>query len=344
MTIAAPAPFSFTADRGDDRRRIDRVVMRHLGATPGLSRTLVQTWVDQGRVHVDGRPARRPAQRVTAGQALEVTIGHARPARARPVPQNVPLAILYEDETLLVLDKPAGLVVHPSYRQPDGTLLNGLLHHGRHWKDGRPSLVQRLDKHTSGVLVVARSAQAHARLAQALAERETSKVYLAVCRGVMRDPHRRLRYALGRDPQDRRRVIVCDGGRNAVTDVQRLAVVSSLTLVACRLRTGRTHQIRVHLQAAGLPLVGDPVYGGDAARRGAVRHPPTPFAHFPRQALHAWRLSFTHPWTRAHLHFQAPVPDDLRQLLQDAGFGDAGAPSASYAPSLPGIGHADSAT
>jgi 23S rRNA pseudouridine1911/1915/1917 synthase len=193
------------------------------------------------------------------------------------------------------------------------------------------------------VLVVARSAEAHARLARTLAEPDTQKEYLAVCRGVMRARHERLRHALGRDPDDRRRVIVCDGGRPAVTDVHRLAVASGLTLVACRLHTGRTHQIRVHLQAARLPLVGDPIYGAVAARPGEVRHPSMPFRQFPRQALHAWRLSFTHPSTHARLHFQAPVPDDLRQLLQDAGFGDAGAPSASYPPSLPGIGHDDSA-
>jgi 23S rRNA pseudouridine1911/1915/1917 synthase len=200
--------------------------------------------------------------------------------------------------------------------------MNALVHHARAWPTGRPSLVHRLDKHTSGVLLVARTRDVHAALVRALAQPEARKDYLACCYGRMRSAARRLRLPLGRDPRDRRRVVVREDGVDAVTDVARViesrGAARGLTLVRCRLLTGRMHQIRVHLQAKGLPVVGDPTYGEPLwsrlrdARLAALARAMT------RQALHAWRLTFVHPITGAPLRIEAPVPPDLTILLDAA--------------------------
>jgi 23S rRNA pseudouridine1911/1915/1917 synthase len=251
----------------------------------------------------------------------------------------MPLSILYEDEYLLAVDKPAGLIVHPSYGHKSGTLLNALAHYATSWDAGRPSLVHRLDKQTSGVLLVAKSREAHRALAAAMAHTDARKEYLALCYGRMSRPRRLIRWPLGRDPRDRRRVIVRADGSGAVTEVTRIAssrgAARGLTLVRCRLRTGRMHQIRVHLQAEGLPVVGDPVYGEAGWRRVGDAWLAERLRAFQHQALHAWRLVVNHPFAGVRqaaqkeagtlvppLTIEAPIPADMLQLLEHAGLAE----------------------
>jgi 23S rRNA pseudouridine1911/1915/1917 synthase len=343
----------FVADRGDDRRRLDHIVVRHLADVPGVSRSRVQAWVEEGRVQVAGTIASRPAQRVLAGVEVRVTLERLDPdtlprssrqdgvrledARLKPELTGVfepaarvsattavpiPLAVLFEDDHLLVVDKPAGLVVHPSYGHRDGTLLHALARYADGWPSGRPSLVHRLDKWTSGVLLVAKSRGAHAAAARALARPEARKEYLALCYGRMRTATLRLRYPLGRDPRDRRRVVVREDGRDAETEVARLAVSAGaargLTLVCCRLLTGRMHQIRVHLQAAGLPIAGDPLYGEPGWRRIRDASLAERLRVASRQMLHAWRLALVHPMTGDVLRIESPLPEDMAALVRAA--------------------------
>jgi 23S rRNA pseudouridine1911/1915/1917 synthase len=317
---------AFVADRGDHGRRLDLVIVRRLHAVDHVSRTRVQDWIDHGRVLVDGQPARRASQRVSYGQEVRVSVDDVPPGRARLIPQELPLEILYEDDCLLAVNKPPGLIVHPSFGHADGTLMNALVHHARSWRGGRPSLVNRLDKRTSGIVMVARSREAHALLVEAVSLPDARKEYVALCYGRMRVARRRLRYPIGHDPYDRRRMIVRVDGVDARTDIWRLAAgrgfARGLTLVGCRLLTGRTHQIRVHLRADGLPVVGDPVYGEDGWRRVADETLATRLRTFGRQALHARRLEFQHPVTGARVSIDAPLPPDLAGLLAAAGLGD----------------------
>jgi 23S rRNA pseudouridine1911/1915/1917 synthase len=325
---------TFTADRGDHQRRLDLVLMRHLADRSLVSRSLVQKWIEAGLITVDGLPATRAAQRVRAGHDVGVSSDLPSKSPAPMAGQDLPLTVLFEDDELMAIDKPAGLVVHPTFGHADGTLMNALAHRARRWPTGRPSLVSRLDKGTSGVLLVAKSSQGHAALARALALPAARKDYLALCYGRMRAPRRRLRYPLGHDPQDRRRMVVRADGREAVTEVTRVAesrgAARGVTLVRGRLLTGRTHQVRAHLHAAGLPVVGDPLYGErgwEHVRDGALAER---LRGFPRQALHAWRLMFAHPGSGRALVIEAPVPADLGDLLD-----------AAY---LPRGGHEESAT
>lgn len=300
-------------DRGDVGIRVDLVVLRHLGHEPGVSRAKVQKWIGAGRVLVNGQPAPRAAWRVAAGDEVQVDVREVR-RRSRPRAEARALDILYEDAHLLAVNKPAGMVVHPSYKHTTGTLINALLHAAARWPSGdAPALLTRLDKMTSGVLLVAKRGEVVTRLQHDMRAERIEKDYLAVVHGRPTPASGTIDLALDRDPWDRRRVTVTDrGGQRAVTRYERLAVSSvptdgepaTVSLLRCRLVTGRMHQIRVHLAARGWPLVGDPMYG----RQGA---PPA----FPRQALHAWRVAFAHPVTGDHLEIDAPLPDDLAQLL-----------------------------
>ena len=320
-------------DRGDIGLRLDLVLLRHLGHEPGVSRARIQKWITAGRVTVNGAPAPRIAWRVAEGDRLTLDAREIR-TRAKPRAEEMPLDVLFEDAHLIALNKPAGVVVHPSYKHTAGTLINALLWHAARWPSGdAPALLTRLDKLTSGVLLVAKRREVVAALQREMKAERIHKDYLAVVHGRPRPPRGTIDLALDRDPWDRRKVTVTDrGGQRAVTkyevldgpagDGDRQAadreagthgavegdVATPCSLLRCRLVTGRMHQIRVHLAHKGWPLVGDGVYG----RAGDV-------PAFPRQALHAWRVSLTHPVTHEPLTVTAPVPADLRTLMESLG-------------------------
>jgi len=315
-------------DRGDYGRRVDLVLLRHLRDERALSRNRIQKWIAAGEVLVNGAPASRASWRIQAGDDLRVRVADV-PARSKPAAQAMDLDVLYEDDDLLAVNKPAGLVVHPSYKNAGGTLMNGVLERARSWPAGsRPGLLGRLDKLTSGVVVIAKRPAVHAAMQRAMDTRRIDKVYAAIVWGRPSPRRGTIDLALDRDPWDRRRITVTDrGGQPAVTKYERLSfsspgtvgtpgTLSTFSLVRCRLITGRTHQIRVHLSARAWPIVGDAVYG--RKRKGGEVAPAEEVAYaFPRQALHAWRLSLPHPTTNALLEIVAPLPADMLQLALD---------------------------
>ena len=322
--MPSPPPRTLTADRGDAGRRLDLVIRRHLTDLVSATRTRVQTWIENGQVAVNGTPIRRVAARAALGDVVTIALPDAPPPRVMAA-EDVPLEILYEDDHLLAIDKPAGIVVHPTYKNAQGTLMNALLWHGRAWPAGqRPSIVGRLDKSTSGIVVVAKTAAVHASLQRALASREGEKDYLAVVYGFDNVARGTIDLPLAHTERNRRTMVASKHrGARSVTRFERLAWVAApragLSLLRCRLVTGRRHQIRVHLAARGWPLVGDPSYGeprwpeiDDGALAATLRA-------FPRQALHAWRVGVSHPVTRERLQFEAPIPRDLQGLLAASG-------------------------
>jgi 23S rRNA pseudouridine1911/1915/1917 synthase len=319
-------PRIVTADRGDAGRRIDLVLRRHLADLDAATRTRVQAWIAEGCVTVNGTPVRRPSVRAAAGDVVAIDVPPAFARRPRPEmpPEEVPLPVLYEDDHLIAVDKPAGIVVHPTYGHDRGTVMNALLWRARDWPPGqRPSIVGRLDKLTSGLVIAAKSPAVHAALQRAMTSPRAVKEYLALVYG---RPAARgtIDLRLRRDPRDRRRVVASSGeGAPSRTRFERVARADApragLCLLRCRLVTGRTHQIRVHLAGRGWPLVGDPVYGeprwqdvDDPLLREALRA-------FPRQALHASRLAVVHPATGVPLAIAAPLPRDLGDLVRAAG-------------------------
>jgi 23S rRNA pseudouridine1911/1915/1917 synthase len=307
---------AIVADRGDDGGRLDRVLVRHL-ADLATTRVQVARWVRDGKVVVEGAPAAKPAQRVFRGQRLVVELPPP-PADAPPLlAEEMAVAVVYEDGHLLAVDKPPGVVVHPTWGHRHGTLLNGLLWRALGWADDgtRPRLVHRLDKDTSGLLVVAKTRAAHAELARAWQRRQVHKQYLAVVAGRPAAERGRVELAIARDLADPKRRVAGTEGRPSRTDWEVLAdgalAGRPVALLCCRPLTGRTHQIRVHLAAAGLPIVGDPLYGsGDGD------------APIGRQALHAWRLELAHPVSGEPLRLGASVPTDLADLLAAAGIAE----------------------
>jgi 23S rRNA pseudouridine1911/1915/1917 synthase len=317
-------------DRGDARLRLDRLLVARLPETAGLSRTRLAAWIRAGRVEVDGVPATRVSQRLRPGQAVALDLPE-RPVREH-VAEARPLAILYEDDWLLAVDKPAGLVVHPTRRYPSGTLMNALLAHFA-TADVRPRihLVHRLDRDTSGIVLVAKAPDVHARLARAMARHAVKKAYLAVVYGAPRAPRDRIDLRLRRDPVTKRMAASRYEGLEASTEVALLASTpgvdpggeAGVSLLRCSLITGRLHQIRVHLAGVGLPIVGDAVYGEPRWKGIAAGRLRDACEAFPRQALHAWSLRCAHPVTGAPLAIAAPLPPDLRDLVDAAGFGDA---------------------
>ncbi len=300
--------------------RLDRVLQRHLADRPDITRARIQNWIGEGLVWVNGTPAGKPASRVMHGDELEVVLPPL-PERRAILAQEMPLSVLYEDEHLLALDKPPGIVVHPAPGHREGTLINALLWRAQDWPEGQnPGLVNRLDRGTSGVLLVAKTPALHALLARYLRRRDTEKEYLAVTYGGPPAEPGRIELKIHRDPEDRKRMVTSKTeGRDSVTLYLRMAEAVGLTLLRCRLITGRTHQIRVHLKSQGWPIVGDPVYG-EPRWKGIAEPELAAFCQgFPRQALHAFRLSFLHPVTGERLELVAPVPEDLDTLLAAAG-------------------------
>jgi 23S rRNA pseudouridine1911/1915/1917 synthase len=317
-------PRVLTADRGDEGLRLDLVLRRHLQDLRSATRTRVQSWIERGLVTVNGVAVRRVSSRAALGDIVSILLPEEAP-RAVMAAEDVAVDVVYEDDQLLAVNKPAGLVVHPTYKHTAATLMNALLWRARAWPaPQRPSLVSRLDKLTSGIIVVAKSASAHADLQRALSANDAEKDYLAIVYGRVNMARGEIDLRLGRDRDDRRKVVASATiGAESLTRFERLGRVAApragLALLRCRLATGRTHQIRVHLAARGWPLVGDPAYGeprwteiDDPLLAAALRA-------FPRQALHAWRVGFRHPATRARVTIEAPVPPDIDALLAAAG-------------------------
>lgn len=317
---------TIVTDRGDAGRRLDLVLTRHLAGVEGATRSRVQRWIADGQVSVDGRVVRRVSARPGIAAAIAIALPAPAPPRTLAV-SDTPLDLLYEDEHFIAVNKPPGIVAHPTHAHATGTLLNALAGLARTWPAGqRPSLLNRLDKLTSGVVLVARSAPVHAALQRALASRAAEKDYLAIVYG--RPPLRgTITLRLQRDSLDRRRVVASPtAGAPSTTRFERLRAVRiarglSLSLVRCRLVTGRTHQIRVHLAASGWPIVGDPVYGEPRWERVEDEELRNALRAFPRQALHAWQIAFPHPFGGHPVSIEAPPPNDfsaLQQRLQQA--------------------------
>lgn len=292
---------------GTSGERLDRWLASQL---PDHSRAEVQRWIGEGRITIGGKP-RKASYRVVAGDSVVVHV--PAPADYDVEPEPIPLAIIYEDGDLLVIDKPAGMVVHPAAGHWHGTLVNAVLHHcpdlegvgGVH----RPGIVHRLDKDTSGLILVAKNDRAHRDLQSQFKGREVEKSYLALVQGIVLPSSGEIAAPVGRDVRQRKRMAIVAGGRPAVTCYEVLGYYGKHTLLACRPLTGRTHQIRVHLAHVGHPIVGDTVYGGR-------RRPPVPC---PRQFLHAHRIRFRLPGTGETVEFTSCLPADLQSVLHALG-------------------------
>lgn len=319
---------TFVADRGDEGVRLDVMLTRQLTSLRTATRTRLQRWIEAGHVRINGRLTRRAARPLHAGDEVIVTLPWQRNV-ADHQPEDLPIEVLYEDEALLVVSKPGGMIVHPTGRHRTGTLFNALLWRAQSWGTAaRPGLVHRLDRGTSGVIVVAKSRAVHARTVRLLRSDRARKRYLAVVAG---NPPERGTIAL---PLERvsdappRMGVAATGGLPSTTVYEVLArgtgQAAGLALVACDLLTGRLHQIRVHLQASGWPIVGDPVYGPAALPDTVGDEVREAIDALGAQALHAWQLRLPHPVSDELLEVTAPLPGPFRRLADalDAGSAD----------------------
>ncbi|MCR5576654.1 MAG: RluA family pseudouridine synthase [Oscillospiraceae bacterium] len=288
--------------------RIDALLARTF---PALSRSLIQRCMEEGAVTVDGRPVKKSA-RAEAGTVIELILPETEELPL--VPQELPLDIVYEDRDLIVVNKARGMVVHPAPGHPDGTLVNALLFHCGDTLSGiggckRPGIVHRIDKDTSGLLAAAKTDAAHRGLAEQLSDHSLAREYEALCCGSFREDAGTVDRPIGRCPTDRKRMAVTEkNSRSAVTHWQVLARYRGYTLVQCRLETGRTHQIRVHMASIGHPLLGDGLYGAKCPDKGLEG-----------QCLHARRLRFTHPVSGEEMQFEAPLPEYFTEVLAKLG-------------------------
>jgi 23S rRNA pseudouridine1911/1915/1917 synthase len=320
-TEARAAEKRVIVEPGDAGERLDRLLAARLGE---MSRTRLKQLVEAGRVTMDGATIKDPSLRVKPGQTFVLSV--PAPVDDRPEPQAMALAIVYEDPHLLVLDKPAGLVVHPAPGNPDRTLVNALLAHCGESLAGiggvrRPGIVHRLDKDTSGLMVVAKDELAQTRLSADFAARRVNRAYHAVVWGVPQPREGEIAGRIGRSPRNRKKMAVLrEGGKPAVTRYKVLRAFKDVAaLVECRLATGRTHQIRVHMTERGHPLIGDPAYGNPRSLARLRRLAPAPreaVAAFPRQALHAVLIGFRHPTTGEYMQFSSDLPPDLKALIR----------------------------
>jgi 23S rRNA pseudouridine1911/1915/1917 synthase len=292
---------SFRVETVDARRRLDVVVAQKCSP---LSRSRVQSLIESGHIKVNGETV-RPRHAVHAGDVVTLEEPVVAPTDLQP--QAIPITFLFEDEFLAVINKPTGLVVHPGAGQIDGTLVNALLHHCTALSgiggEFRPGIVHRLDKETSGCLVIAKNDEAHHRLSQQFAKREVEKIYLTVCAGIFRHKIGDIREPIGRNPFDRKKMAVTPKGRAAHTRFEVIKEVNNHSAVLCQIFTGRTHQIRVHLLHLKHPVLGDGLYG----RRTSAG----------RLMLHAWRLGFQHPVTQNWMEFRAEVPQEFIEFGVD---------------------------
>jgi len=296
--------------------RLDKALARQ----SGLSRERIKALMAEGKVTIGGEPARAPSTKTLPGSKFEIAIPPPETPEAEA--QEIPLDIVFEDEHLIVIDKPAGLVVHPAAGNRDGTLVNALLHYCSGQLSGiggvaRPGIVHRIDKDTSGLLVVAKSDAAHIGLAKQFADHSIERAYIAVVSGHPVPPSGTISGRIGRSDANRKKMAVIadesSRGKRAVTHYKTLNLLDNAAVVECRLETGRTHQVRVHMASIGHALLGDPVYGRTPARlRPILRH-----LGFNRQALHAAILGFEHPITRKTMRFESNLPPDIRELIDE---------------------------
>jgi 23S rRNA pseudouridine1911/1915/1917 synthase len=318
--LAVAKVIAIRTGAGDAGQRLDRVLVQHL---PQLSRTRIKRLIETGRIMHEGTALRDPSRRVRDDEDFVVILPQIE--EAAPLAQPIALDIRFEDAHLIVIDKPAGMVVHPAPGNPDGTLVNALLDHCGASLSGiggvrRPGIVHRLDKQTSGLMVVAKTEAAHEALSRDFAARRIDRAYTSFIWGVPGAPAGEIVSNIGRSSVNRKKMAVVGNGKGkpAITRYRiERAFGACAAQIECRLATGRTHQIRVHLAHLGHPLIGDPVYGTRAGR-SVARAGPTgvEIAAFPRQALHARRLGFTHPLDKRSLQFESPLPADLRELAQ----------------------------
>ena len=299
--------------------RLDKWLVSRL---PDLSRSRLQALIAEGFVEDEDGPVANASGKVREGETYLVTIPPAEPAI--PLPEDIPLSVLYEDDHLIVIIKPAGMVVHPAPGNMTQTLVNALLHHCTGTLSGiggvrRPGIVHRLDKDTSGLMVAAKSDVAHHGLSAQFAEHSITRAYRALCWGVPSPRQGEISGRIGRSSTDRKKMaVVSHGDKHALTRYRVLETFAdAAALVECRLATGRTHQIRVHMTSIGHPLVGDPVYGRGRLARGKTLSPEQKQAleQFPRQALHAFQLGFSHPVTGERLEFSSDLPIDLKDIF-----------------------------
>lgn len=333
--MSSPITHQLAVEKSDAGERLDRYLTAQL---PELSRTRVQELIEAGLVLVDGKPS-KGAHRLRAGEKITVDAQARPPMRAEA--EDIPLDILYEDDDVIVVNKAAGMTVHAGAGNPRGTLVNALLGRGQALSQAgdalRPGIVHRLDKETSGVILVAKNDFAHAKIAETFRQRLVKKTYLALVEGTLKEKQGRIEFAIGRDLHRRTRMaafkqkpgsalqetLQLSGAREARTDWQTLAEVDGTTLVEVKLHTGRTHQIRVHFSAIGHPVVGDTLYGAapqicldtENTRRASKNREPIAMPALGRNFLHAARLGFTQPRTGAWLEVRAPLPRKLREFV-----------------------------
>ncbi|MBC8324762.1 MAG: RluA family pseudouridine synthase [Verrucomicrobia subdivision 3 bacterium] len=297
-------------EESQPKARLDKFLQGHF---PETSRGTFQRLIENGNVRVDDQPT-KATHHPRAGEAITIEWPEAIPSEA--IPEDIPLDILFEDDHLLVLNKRAGIVVHPAAGHESNTLVNALLHHCAGQLSGiggvaRPGIVHRLDKDTSGCLVVAKNDDAHLALSAQFADRTTTKIYHALVCGQPSKPKHTVKEPLARHPVHRKKIAITPNGRDAHTDFRVLELLNKSALIEATLHTGRTHQIRVHLQHLGCPVVGDAVYGGRPTRAFTQATSYTA----PRQLLHAFTLSFDHPASGKRLTLEAPLPDDFQIAL-----------------------------
>lgn len=313
--MSEPQHLEITVADTDAGLRLDRIVAKHC---PQLSRTRVQELIASGLIRLNGKTA-KDSHKVHAGDTIEV-VPQPRPA-LRAEAETIPLDVLYEDEDVIAINKPAGMTVHAGAGNSHGTLVNALLGRGQSLSQSgdtlRPGIVHRLDKETSGVLLVAKNDFAHARLAEAFRERSIQKIYVALVQGALKEERGRIELAIARDPNRRtrmtaKRAALLHNAREARTDWQVLTRIDSTTLLEVQLHTGRTHQIRVHFSALRHPIVGDTLYGA----AGQLHVGRTTLPSLGRNFLHAAKIAFAQPRTGQPIHLTAPLPPELRAFLQ----------------------------
>ena len=286
-----------------------------LAAKFDISRSAAERLLGEGAVEITGGEANKK-YRLKGGEQIALTLPDPTPAEA--MPEDIPLDIVYEDEDIVVVNKPQGMVVHPAAGNESGTLVNALLHHCKGTLSGvggveRPGIVHRIDKDTSGLLVVAKNDAAHGKLSDQLKTHDVARVYYAIALGNFREDSGTVHAAIDRHPTDRKKMAIVKkqgAGRDAITHFEVLERYGAFTLLRCKLETGRTHQIRVHRASLGHPVLGDPIYGGNGTRFEADHR-----KHVHGQCLHAGELVLTHPRTAKEMHFEAPLPADFAALL-----------------------------